>query len=82
MAYYASGKYKGFNTVFEDEQYAVGIPSAGTGLYAYAKQDEVENGVPAGPLGVLRMTVGFSSRYTDRTDPEKTETPKSFDPKL
>ena len=71
LAYYASGKYKGFNTVFEDEQYAVGIPSAGTGLYVYVKQDEVENGVPAGPLGVLRMTVGFSSRYTDRTDPEK-----------
>ena len=71
LAYYASGKYKGFNTVFEDEQYAVGVPSTGTGLYVYVKQEEVENGVPAGPLGVLRMTVGFNSRYTDRTDPKK-----------
>lgn len=72
LAYYASGKYKGFNTVFEDEQYAVGVPSTGTGLYVYVKQEEVVNGVPAGPLGVLRMTVGFNSRYTDRTDPKKT----------
>ena len=69
LAYYASGKYKGFNTVFEDDQYAVGVPSTGTGLYVYVKQEDVENGVPAGPLGVLRMTVGFNSRYTGSDGP-------------
>ena len=40
---------QGFNTVFEDDQYAVGVPSTGTGLYVYVKQEDVENGVHAGP---------------------------------
>ncbi|HAD21779.1 MAG TPA: hypothetical protein DCF87_06660 [Opitutae bacterium] len=71
LSYYGSGKYKGYNTVFETETYAVGVPSTGTSLNIFIKQEAVEDGVPAGPLGILRMSVGFGTRYTDRTNPER-----------
>ena len=71
LSYYGSGKYKGYNTVFEDDGYAVGVPSTGTGLNIFVKQDAVENGVTAGPLGILRMSIGFATRYTDKTNPER-----------
>jgi hypothetical protein len=71
LSYYGSGKYKGYNTVFETENYAVGVPSTGTSLNIFIKQEAVEDGVPAGPLGILRMSVGFGTRYTDRTNPER-----------
>ena len=71
LSYYGSGKYKGYNTVFDTENYAVGVPSTGNSLNIFVKQDEVEDGVPAGTLGILRMTVGFGTRYTDRTNPER-----------
>ena len=71
LSYYGSGKYKGYNTVFETENFAVGVPSTGNSLNIFVKQEAVEDGVSAGPLGILRMTVGFSTRYTDRTNPER-----------
>ena len=71
LSYYGSGKYKGYNTVFEDHKYAVGVPATGTGLHIFIKQEEIENGVSSGPLGILRMSVGFSSSYTDRTNPDR-----------
>ena len=71
LSYYGSGKYKGYHTVFETENYAVGVPSTGNSLNIFVKQEAVEDGVSAGPLGILRMTVGFSTRYTDRTNPER-----------
>ena len=71
LSYYGSGKYKGYNTVFEDDGYVVGVPATGTGLNIFVKQAAVENGVPAGPLGILRMSVGFGTRYTDKTNPER-----------
>ena len=71
LSYYGSGKYKGYNTVFEEDTYAVGVPSTGNSLNIFVKQEAVEDGVPAGPLGILRMSVGFGTRYTDRTNPER-----------
>ena len=71
LSYYGSGKYKGYNTVFEEDTYAVGVPSTGNSLNIFVKQEAVEDGVPAGNLGILRMTVGFGTRYTDRTNPER-----------
>ena len=71
LSYYGSGKYKGYNTVFEENTYAVGVPYSGTGLHIFVKQEAMENGVSAGPLGILRMSVSFSTRYTDRTNPER-----------
>ena len=71
LSYYGSGKYKGYNTVFEENTYAVGVPYSGTGLHVFVKQEAMENGVSAGPLGILRMSVSFSTRYTDRTNPER-----------
>lgn len=83
LSYYGSGKYKGYNTVFEAETYAVGVPASGTGLNIFVKQEAVEDGVSAGPLGILRMSVGFATRYTDRTNPERSRRRsrgiKSFD---
>ena len=71
LSYYGSGKYKGYNTVFEDDGYAVGVPYTGTGLHIFVKQESKEDGVTAGPLGILRMSVGFSTRYYDKTNPER-----------
>ena len=71
LSYYGSGKYKGYNTVFEENTYAVGVPYSGTGLHIFVKQEAMENGVSAGPLGILRISVSFSTRYTDRTNPER-----------
>ena len=71
LSYFGSGKYKGYNTVFEENTYSVGVPYSGTGLHIFVKQEAMENGVSAGPLGILRMSVGFSTRYTDRTNPER-----------
>ena len=83
LSYYGGGKYKGYNTVFEEENYAVGVPATGNGLHIFVKQENVENGVSPGPLGVLRMTVSFSSRYQDKTNPERPRSKsrgiKSFD---
>ena len=45
LSYYGSGKYKGYNTVFDTENYAVGVPSTGNSLNIFVKQDEVEDGV-------------------------------------
>ena len=86
LSYYGSGKYKGYNTVFEENTYAVGVPYSGTGLHIFVKQEAMENGVSAGPLGILRMSVSFSTRYTDRTNPERPRrrprSIKSFDSSL
>ena len=71
LSHYGSGKYKGYNTVFEAETYSVGIPATGSGLHIFVKQEAVKDGVPAGPLGILRMSVGFGTSYTDRTNPER-----------
>ena len=83
LSYYGSGKYKGYNTVFDTENYAVGVPSTGNSLNIFVKQEAVEDGVSAGPLGILRMSVGFGNSYTDRTNPERprrrTRGIKSFD---
>ena len=83
LSYYGSGKYKGYNTVFEEDSYAVGVPYSGTGLHIFVKQEAIESGVTAGPLGILRLSVGFSNRYTDRTNPERSRSRsrsiKSFD---
>ncbi len=83
LSYYGSGKYKGYNTVFEEDGYAVGVPSTGNSLNIFVKQEALEDGVSAGPLGILRMSVGFGNSYTDRTNPERprrrTRGIKSFD---
>ena len=71
LSYYGSGKYKGYNTVFEAETYSVGIPATGSGLNIFVKQETVKDGVSAGALGIHRMSVGFGTRYTDKTNPER-----------
>ena len=56
LSYYGSGKYKGYNTVFEENTYAVGVPYSGTGLHIFVKQEAMENGVSVGPLGILNVS--------------------------
>ena len=40
-------------------------------MHIFVKQEALKDGVPAGPLGILRMSVGFGTSYTDRTNPER-----------
>lgn len=69
LSYFASGKFKGFNTVLEQENYVVAIPSTGTGMYFYIKQEGYDPELS--PLGTKRMTVGFRARYIDRSESKR-----------
>ena len=69
LSYFASGKFKGFNTILEQDDYVVAVPSTGTGVYIYIKQEVDEE--QDSPLGKKRMTVGFRSRFVDRSDPKR-----------
>ena len=69
LAYYASGKYKGYHTILEDETYVVAVRSSGNGLDIFVKQEQA--GSSTHPLGVPRLGVGFATYYTDKTDPKR-----------
>ena len=69
LAYYGSGKYKGYNTILEDEQYVVGLSSTGSSVNVFIKQEGASSA--GDPLGVLRLRVGFGTSYIDKTDPKR-----------
>ncbi len=69
LAYYASGKYKGYHTILEAETYVVAVRSSGNGLDIFVKQEQARSSIH--PLGVPRLGVGFSTSYTDKTDPKR-----------
>ncbi|OUU61026.1 MAG: hypothetical protein CBC20_01220 [Verrucomicrobia bacterium TMED60] len=69
LAYYASGKYKGYHTILEAETYVVAVRSSGNGLDIFVKQEQAGSSIH--PLGVPRLGVGFGTYYTDKTDPKR-----------
>ena len=69
LAYYASGKYKGYHTILEAETYVVAVRSSGNGLDIFLKQEQAGSSIH--PLGVPRLGVGFGTYYTDKTDPKR-----------
>ena len=73
LSYYGSGKYKDYNTIFEGDSYTIGLPYSGSGLHVWIKPDadKLADSVKVNPLGFKRMTIGFNSKYTDRTNPKR-----------
>ena len=73
LSYYGNGKYKDYNTIFEGDSYTIGLPYSGSGLHVWIKPDadKLADSVKVNPLGFKRMTIGFNSIYTDRTNPKR-----------
>ena len=74
LSHYGSGKYKDYNTIFEGDSYTIALPSSGSGLHVWINPgaDKLPESAKANPLGLRRMTIGFSSIFTDRTNPKRT----------
>ena len=70
LAYYGNGKYKDYNTVFEGDSYTVGLPYSGSGLHVWINPgaDKMPDSAKPNPLGLRRMSIGFSSQFVDRSD--------------
>jgi hypothetical protein len=73
LSYYGNGKYKDYNTVFEGDSYTIGLPYSGSGLHVWINPgaDKLPESAKANPLGVRRMSIGFNSHFTDRTNPKR-----------
>jgi hypothetical protein len=73
LSYYGNGKYKDYNTVFEGDSYTIGLPYSGSGLHVWINPgaDKLPDSAKGNPLGVKRMSIGFSSQFTDRTNPKR-----------
>ena len=69
LAYYASGKYKGYHSILEAETYVVAVRSSGNGLDIFVRQEQV--GSSTHPMGVPRLGVSFGTYYTDKTNPKR-----------
>jgi hypothetical protein len=73
LSYYGNGKYKNYNTVFEGDSYTIGLPYSGSGLHVWINPgaDKLPESAKANPLGVRRMSIGFNSIFTDKTNPKR-----------
>lgn len=71
LSYFASGKYKGYNSIIDRETHMVGVQSSGRSLDIFVKQgkDTSSSNSP----GVKRVGVNFATYYTDKSnsDPRK-----------
>ena len=76
LAYYGSGKYKDYNTVFEGESYTIGLPYSGGGVHVWINPgaDKSPEAAKPSPFGIKRMTIGFGSRFVDKTNPTRSRT--------
>ena len=74
LSHYGTGKYKDYNTIFEGDSYTIALPSSGSGLHVWINPgaDKLPESAKANPVGLRRMTIGFSSIFTDRTNPKRT----------
>ena len=73
LSYFGNGKYKDYNTVFEGNSYTIGLPYSGSGLHVWINPgaDKLPDSAKGNPLGVKRMSIGFNSHFTDRTNPKR-----------
>ena len=73
LSYYGNGKYKDYNTVYEGDSYTIGLPYSGSGLHVWINPgaDKLPDSAKGNPLGVRRMSIGFNSIFTDRTNPKR-----------
>jgi len=73
LSYYGNGKYKDYNTVYEGDSYTIGLPYSGNGLHVWINPgaDKLPDSAKGNPLGLKRMSIGFNSIFTDRTNPKR-----------
>ena len=73
LSYYGNGKYKDYNTIFEGDSYTIGLPYSGSGLHVWINPgtDKLPDSAKGNPLGLKRMSIGFNSIFTDRTNPKR-----------
>ena len=70
LSYFATGKYKNYNTILETENYLVGVPSSGSSIHIFVKKNK-EGTQNSSELGTRRVGLGFATLYTDKTDPKR-----------
>jgi hypothetical protein len=73
LSYYGNGKYKDYNTVYEGDSYTIGLPYSGSGLHVWINPgaDKLPDSAKGNLLGLKRMSIGFNSIFTDRTNPKR-----------
>ena len=65
LASFANGPFKGYNTVFQAERFDAAISSSGSSVKIWLKNSKDPSKPPK------TFGVGFGTRYTDKTNPEK-----------
>jgi hypothetical protein len=65
LASFANGSFKGYNTVFQSEKFDAAISSSGSSVKIWLKNSKDPSKQPK------TFGVGFGTRYTDKTNPEK-----------
>ena len=65
LASFANGPFKGYNTVFQSERFDAALSSSGSSIKIWLKNSK-DPSLPPKPFGV-----GFGTRYTDKSNPEK-----------
>ena len=65
LASFANGPFKGYNTVFQSERFDAALSSSGSSVKIWLKNSK-DPSKPSKTFGI-----GFGTRYTDRTNPEK-----------
>ena len=65
LATFANGPFKGYNTVFQSEKFDAAISSSGSSVKIWLKNSKDPSKPPK------TFGVGFGTRYTDKTNPEK-----------
>ena len=73
LSYFGNGKYKDYNTVYEGDSYTIGLPYSGSGLHVWINPgaDKLPDSAKGNLLGLKRMSIGFNSIFTDRTNPKR-----------
>ena len=64
IGYFASGAFKGYNSVIQTEKFDVALSSSGTSLKIWLKSDNPK-------VSPKTFGVGLRAEYTDKTNPKK-----------
>lgn len=64
IGYFASGTFKGYNSVIQTERFDVALSSSGTSLKIWLKSDNPK-------VSPKTFGVGLRAEYTDKTNPKK-----------
>ena len=65
LGYFANGPFKGYNTVIQTEKFDAALSSSGASVKIWLKNSKAPSQTPK------TFSVGFGTRYTDTSNPEK-----------